>query len=628
MENMTAYSAAHLAVDYGFVGEDPRQSYWTYRNSQSWLLLDPSTNEAAQTYLRKVLLSATFSQQIQSPSLDLGAKVISDPFTRTPLEIIHMIVTTTDMDVADILNLSKASWAVHIRIRDDQMLWNKILATCILPFYYELDDLEKNENLSRRHNPRDICLWAHCSTSPEMGSQTPLPGVTNRRRIWKVCLQLKELHHKYEVFRPIVTLPQILPPKFRSDSLVCGHEYQVAWPLPQSNGKAPWEVQELVYRELLPCWEAIASGAHMIKAEWHLDGTLANICVTPSPLGTESNSFPQADAAEIPQGDWIRQFILHIPDVEIDRPNACFYPLLPRGLTVILKSGSELMFGETGHSHNLRPLVASRETATIIGLTCKVGLVYGRDRAVYYSVVDALPPSHDHDIDEIIPAPNAQNEPKPKFAEMEVDRLARYLWKADYKELLGGIRIWNFPGLYLCLADKLIRPFDLRWESKEDNAQPIAFEALIWATSADDFRRVKRLSAWMPRGLRPLALRLETEGDGAGNTGSTQIIGTPHGNAGWRYKIDLDGAGGEFVTEIAIRHGSTLMDKQDCDAIRITTNFRQVTWGKKRSSDSWGQVIRAAAGDRLVGLAATFGSPGWKHIMKGLDSMAGLSMAI
>ncbi|KAK7973265.1 hypothetical protein PG988_007399 [Apiospora saccharicola] len=109
MENMTAYSAAHLAVDYGFVGEDPRQSYWTYRRSQSWLLLDSSTNEAAQSHLRKVLFSATFSQHIQSPSLDLGPKVRSDLFIKIPLEIIHMIVTSAGMDVADILNLSNAS---------------------------------------------------------------------------------------------------------------------------------------------------------------------------------------------------------------------------------------------------------------------------------------------------------------------------------------------------------------------------------------------------------------------------------------------------------------------------------------------------------------------------------------
>ncbi|KAK8037382.1 hypothetical protein PG991_000728 [Apiospora marii] len=568
MENMTAYSAAHLAVDYGFVGEapwkseDPRHSYWINRLSQKWLLEDPSADVTVENYCRALLLSPSFGQQM--PFRDLRPKVVIDPFLKAPLEIMNLVFRYVDL--ADILNLSKASWAVHIKIRDDQVLWKKVLATSVLPFFYELNDIEEKEKMLRHHNARDICRWVHHNTAPERGRETRLPGVANRRRIWKVCLQLKDMYHRYLAAALLQDHTRLLPPDFRSGNPSYGYQYQVAWPLPQSADNP----HRAAYWELLPWWKDLAYGSHMITADWHLDGTLARISIGPSPSAPEGQLNAQPDAAEISQGDRIRELILHIPDFDNSRRNASFYPLLPRGITVVLSSGTEIMFGETGNGHNMRPLVASRENATILGLWCQIGLVYGHERVIYHKIVEALPSSDVVDTTEK-PAQDAQSEPRSRFATLGADRLARYLWKTDYRELFGGTRIWNVPGLHLSHARKVVLPCEKNWESKSNNAQPIAFEAMVWATSPGDFRRVKRLSAWMPHGLRPLALRLEMAGDdGAGTAETQQIIGAPHDSTGWRYKIDLDGAGGEFITEIAIRNVSLLKGNQDFETIRVS----------------------------------------------------------
>ncbi|KAK8070566.1 hypothetical protein PG997_010769 [Apiospora hydei] len=578
MESMVAYSAADLALDYGFVGEDPRS-----------------------------LEGSHILRHLHSTDLprDLGPKVVHDPFRRIPLEIIHMIVMS--LDLADLLSLSKGSWIVNYQLRDDQELWKKILRNHIFPFYHELDDLERKEGIMQHLNAKDICVWANSSTSPDRGSETPFLGVTNRRRIWKACLQLEQVYHKFSAPSSDRAATPSIPEEFCSDILGYGHLQQVAWPLPQSEVNGPQDV----YWGLLRSWKALADSSHMMSVDWHSDGTLAAIDTTPLPVSAEEHPFTRPNAAEIPRGDWIRELILHIPRFDIRRQNASFYTLLPRGVTVVMISGKEMAFGETDIGHNQRPLVASCEKNTIVGLLCRLGLVYGQTRVTQCSIVDALKPTYDNDDGEER-ARHDQRKSPVNFADLETDRLARYLWKEDYRELLGGIRLWNVPGLHLAYHG-------------EHPIRKLSFESERLRTSAGS--SVSR-PVWC-QGAGLLRSELSSRGDDeTGQAATSQTIGNPCSETGWGYNLDLDRAGGEFITEIGFRPESALFSLHKCESIKITTNLREVTWGKERDESDWKHVVRAPAGERLVGLAATFGTPGWQHITQGLDALAGLSMVI
>ncbi|KAK8068380.1 hypothetical protein PG996_007492 [Apiospora saccharicola] len=444
-------------------------------HSWDWLLEDPSKSKETEGYLRDVLSRADFT--LPNPSQDLASKIVCDPFTRLPLGIIHMVASS--LDLTDLLSLSSASWIVNIQLRDDRMFRVTIMKYKLMPFYFELGELDrKEEGLLHRHNPKDLCVWIHWSTSPELGDLSAVPGVVNRRRIWKTCLQFGELHQIYTSTLPSQATSDVSPfTEFSSNSLVFGHTYWTAWPYP---GPSASDRRPERYQPLLHSWEALASSKHQVSVAWHPDKSLDTICVTPY-LESIHGEEPQGE--EIPRGYWIRQLILHIPGFHARRHRACSYTILPRGLTVVLSSGKELRFGETDDGHYMRPLIPSRNGAKIVGLSCKYGLVYGHDRAVYYSVVDALPPTDNHDNQE-------QQESQLFDWGLEPERLAQYLWKYDYRDVLGGVRIWEFPGLHLVLPVRNV----FTWYSTRDNPLPLAMESLVWATKAADFGRLTRLS--------------------------------------------------------------------------------------------------------------------------------------
>ncbi|KAK8103024.1 hypothetical protein PG984_016170 [Apiospora sp. TS-2023a] len=539
LQSLTAYSAANLELDYGLDRDDPRQSYWTYRPGQDWLLEDPSRSEETEAYLRDVLSRADFT--LPNPSHDLASKIVCDPFKRLPLEIIHMVAS--NLDLTDLLRLSSASWIVNVELRDDRMFWVTILKSKLMPFYVELRELDrKEEGLLYRHNPKDICVWFNWSTSPELGDLSAVPGVVNRRRIWKTCLQLRELHQIYTATLPGQATSAVSPfTEFGSNSLVFGHTYRTAWPYPRPSAS---DRRPERYQPLLHSWEALANSKHL----------------------------------------------------------------------VVLSSGKELRFGETDDGHYMRPLIPSRDGATIVGLSCQYGLVYGHDRAVYYSVVDALPPTDN---------PENQDQQESQLFDWgsEPELLAQYLWKSDYRDVLGGVRICEFPGLHLVLPVRNV----FTWYSTRDNPLPLAMGGLFWATNVADFARLTRLSVCIVKeDVSICALKVESgPAVGTGGAPLRQMMGIDDAQRGQWHTFEVDGARGEFITKITVTaQGSRF----PCQALRITTNYKEGVWGGP--DGDFDRLILAPAGERLVGLVGIFGKPGWQHADNGLSALAGLSIAL
>ncbi|KAK8023716.1 hypothetical protein PG993_011782 [Apiospora rasikravindrae] len=614
MQSLTTYSAAHLELNYGFGEIDPRRrSYWAYEPKQDWLLSDPSRSEEVKGYLRAFLSSASLSRP-RITSINLAAKIVQDLFAKLPFEIIHMVAW--DFTLTDLLNLSRASWVVNVQLRDNQRLWGRILETEIIPFYLELRELEKEEDcLLERHHPKDLCVWIYSSTCPETGYETPVPGIANRRRIWQACLQFKDLHQRYvDSLAGHDTGPtRSSLTGFESVNLTYGHAYRTAWPFPQQAAVDDMER----YQPLLRSWDTLAEARrHLVDVEWHTDETLDTIRVTPCldepgilPGDTFVDVKPQA--TEVPCGDWIRQLILHIPAFDPDRHKASSYTILPRGVTFAVKSGNELNFGETDNGHHMRPLVASCDEAVIIGLSCHLSMVR---KELFAIASDEGEGSGDCN----------QQEPQAGVLELEQEHLARYLWKSDYRHLLGSVRIWDFPGLHL--AFPVCNVFT--WSSELDNPLPIALEALVWGTNPAHLGRFRRLSAWTSPGS-PLIHTIRVDfapadvQTRASSYPACQIIGTPDpvGVDGKWHTFDINTAAAEFITEVAICEGA----RHPCRAVRITSNWKEVVWGWP--DGNFNRFIRAPAGGRLVSLVGVFGKPGWQHVQKGLNALAGLSMA-
>ncbi|KAK8074154.1 hypothetical protein PG994_005053 [Apiospora phragmitis] len=252
--------------------------------------------------------------------------------------------------------------------------------------------------------------------------------------------------------------------------------------------------------------------------------------------------------------------------------------------------------------------------------------------AAYCSVVDALQTPHDSDIIEER-GQSDKHQGQVEFAGLRSDNMARYLWRADYRELLGGTLIWDCPGLHLNFP----RGPPGTWESSRDNPQPIAIEALIWATKAENFRRVRRLSVWCSRGRPPHAFRIELAGDGVSGVTTRQTIGTPYGGAKALTEIDVEGARGEFITEIALWVGTGGLSSPNCKAIKPgwkhvshSLLFDLMSWDAKARVCSMMTRPKSVPLIPIVtcSIYILLGTKTCYKINKELNSIAGLSMAI
>jgi hypothetical protein len=143
--------------------------------------------------------------------------------------------------------------------------------------------------------------------------------------------------------------------------------------------------------------------------------------------------------------------------------------------------------------------------------------------------------------------------------------LAQYLWKYDYREVLGGVRIWEFPGLHLVLPVRNV----FSWYSTRDNPLPLAMGGLFWATNVADFARLTRLSVCIVKeDVSICALKVESgPAVGTGGAPLRQMMGIDDAQRGQWHTFEVDGARGEFITKITVTaQGSRF----PCQALRVS----------------------------------------------------------
>ena len=117
-------------------------------------------------------------------------KIGRDPFTSFPRDILNLIFPY--LSHKEVLVLRQASWHVYQNSRDNSF-WSSMLRREILSWLWELRSpniLPDNVDMRRMY------LWFYKHTTPSFGSREPFLAISNRRRIWATCEEIKELYMK------------------------------------------------------------------------------------------------------------------------------------------------------------------------------------------------------------------------------------------------------------------------------------------------------------------------------------------------------------------------------------------------------------------------------------------------
>lgn len=193
---------------------------------------------------------------------------------------------------------------------------------------------------------------------------------------------------------------------------------------------------------------------------------------------------------------------------------------------------------------------------------------------------------------------------------LEAPFVERYLWKEEYKSLLQS-RIWEHRGITFIHLDPE------RLASREGTtavpADLVQHEALIWAKDKNELRSLVRLTGYVAFGGLATAsslpdvpmynlcgIRAEFTDNRRRMIG--KLIESDANDWPREYCVDfdIDGAGGEVVTEIL-----TNMYSGRPVAMNVRTNRdREVFWGEEQAIN-W-RSIRAPDNMSLIGVAMTF----------------------
>ncbi|KUI67408.1 hypothetical protein VM1G_03131 [Cytospora mali] len=589
-------------IDYGFPAPMHTRVKWISSPGYEFLVSHPRDVPGVHDIILSMFESGGF-ETLPCDS-DLRARVRSDPFTGLPYDIVHNI--STMLELGDILNLAKASWPVHVLLRDVVQFWQQHLKTSMAWFLELIELLAQDETLLQSNDPKRIVIWAEGMTRPQRWIAGPFMGVANRRRIWSVCEQLGEIYRS----RPEPEGPvQTDVDKMILDYSKCSSFYAVSAPMADKIDMA-----RNVY--WLKSWAEMHSSPKELATFW--DGeSLAGISLTPcgvegDAIGQERRLLGRDDTNEgikghfrrLEESDWITGIILHIPAITIERCREArdwnvFTSTSIQGLTAILNTGEKMLFGATERGYSQRFLSAAPNWH-ITGMTGITGEVDGKQQFTRLGLLQAQNP----DFTDYVSRPEAAAPPGPTL-------LQSLLWDRDYSDLLQ-YNIWVHPTLRLTQADDENR--------RELDRDVVAHEALIWARDQHDLRSLKRLSGYILFG--DTTSSLDARGDGidipdicgmtaeySPESGLTRrMVGVEKNCPGpdlaseetWE-NFEIDGPGGEFVTEVQYGVWCRTM-------LRIRTNRgRECLLGDEKGLRA--QSLTAPPGETLIGLMMAFSEP-------------------
>ena len=658
-----------LDMPYG-EPEPPNEQTWEATPGEEIFIADPATqNNLAVETIRDVWLG------VSGYSITSTPPALEDPFVRLPVELLLSI--TSALDGFSFLNLLHASPRVHRSLGNSASLWMQCLRDD-LPWFYELqyflDGIEFNahtEDLS--HNSlRHLFARAHGTTMPRRGMKGPFMGIANRRRIWDICSQLADLYVDQ------------LPP-YDSDDFAMENEEEAqflneAVCLEMPVVTTPTQDRFYTVRAFwVHTWSQINQSERIftLKLFWERDnlmglgttmedgkGSILSLFGvdeqedgSPKDIGQESGI--SVTEMRIDSDDWITGFILYWPDTSegYRKPGT---ESLVSAITVLCASGRKETFGEVSSRDIKRPIVPSKGMS-IVGLVGHVGKTRwsspGSQHFIRFGLLQ-VPSSNIKDDGRIDTVNSPEDVLMPTWAQ-------KMAWTNDCTEIFttgpsgrigldhfpmpftrarssSGIPIWDLPNLRIQQAEATI--------SSYCHDDLIAYHPLIWAQDVKEARSLRRLTGWVPEGspisgftdgkswhgferdICGIKAKFAPESGLELRSIGMEEFADQYQDLKWDESqcmhLDIDGAGGEMITGVAVA--------QQCDppdAVKlITSRGREVYWGQPNEPENKWRIYTAPEGEMLVGIVSSFSrGSGWdqeadRPLRSAMSSVAILSL--
>ncbi|KAJ5108997.1 hypothetical protein N7456_005672 [Penicillium angulare] len=601
-----------LHVEYGDP-EPPNDQYWEANPGEELFISNPTQdNELAAGFIAEAWQHARDHVPLHCQPRACTETGTLDPFTKLPFELVLNVVS--NLDTPSLMSFTNASAHIYRALDSDNSFWFHHMKS-EMPWFFELqrflenlksstcnsnNAVGSNSDMPQERSLRDLFIWADNITTPRKGIRGPLMSIANRRRIWRVCKQLvgpylaqAESTDKDD---------ESLEANLIREAAVCLHMPAVRDPPQEYHPEKSFWVK---------CWNDTLCGS-TLKIFWNAKKQLVGMGVIID--GDESSELrlfgvedtrdgSSADSVKIQIGDWISGFILYYPNPN-DTPKIRIL-----GITVLLRSGTKMSFGDIG-THNVRRILAARNNMVIVGLSGRIGHLKsssGDLSNIYHIGLMQCVPGGTQDSREELPEVEIlgwANDCTSIFDNKDVLALRNaHTAHPNFTRTASpsGVPIWDIPNLIIQGRHRIDMIGDL-----------VPFEPLIWAKNAGEARALRKLTGYVvDGGLVSGSFGIGTLYDIVGaraeyasesNITKRQISSMSEWETDKCVSLDLDGANGEVVSEVHVQVNWTARL-----VVKLVTNRGQeVTWGKAPFGESSWLKYGVPPGHGIIGFVTSF----------------------
>ncbi|KAE8159866.1 hypothetical protein BDV40DRAFT_272152 [Aspergillus tamarii] len=177
-----------LLLDYG--DPTPRgEQYWECKKGEELLVTNPVKISGLTKYLNK--LQDLVNKEIDKAEPEKGPES-ADIFNKLPYELRQQIFSL--LPLASVLALRAASWSMHTTQLPEKS-WKKRLESD-LPWLWEVHDIDMTGSQKLEAKLSKIIAKLEEKSQYRDGEVNYIPGLANRKRIWMVCEDIRDVYHE------------------------------------------------------------------------------------------------------------------------------------------------------------------------------------------------------------------------------------------------------------------------------------------------------------------------------------------------------------------------------------------------------------------------------------------------
>jgi hypothetical protein len=244
--------------------------------------------------------------------LDLGSKVRDDPFTKLPHDILNLIYPYLPHE--GVLAFRQASWHVF-QSTCDNSFWKRMIRREILPWFWELEPFVQPSLVLDTIDAKGLYFWLDKVTTPTFGMEGPFMGIANRRRMWRVCEEIKKLY-----MERIGQEAELGDQDDEVTRAIMEESTSLQMPIvlePQPKGSIT------ISQQWIRSWDELHNPSKVFESFWNPEGGLVGLGVK---IGSDRRIFGQGESKEfgiisrsvpIPADEWIKEIVLHLSNINL-----------------------------------------------------------------------------------------------------------------------------------------------------------------------------------------------------------------------------------------------------------------------------------------------------------------------